>query len=293
MGVLLRKLFFVFIFCLVGCNTSPQKQLPPHTQRVISHAEQAGFNLHHYKTKTFVISAYQRLPTPLAPLVHVYIEGDGNSWKTRYKLSDNPTPRQPLALELAIKDPHSHVIYLGRPCQYTPHHIDTACAPKYWSSHRYAPEVIASMDEVLTALKEKMPTTDFILIGFSGGASISALLASQRQDIAGLITVAGDLNHEKLNQYHHTSKLDGSLNPINIAHLLKNIPQQHWNGAQDDIVPPWVAEQFAKAIDNPLCVQIYTLKEVSHHKGWVAHWDGILKEPLKCHSPLAHQNISS
>jgi len=275
----MKRLFIILCCGILGCSTAPN-QLSPSAQRVITQAEQANMTLHLYTTQKFVISAYERLPETTPSTIHVYIEGDGNSWKTRYKLSDNPTPRQPLALELASHDPHSHVIYLGRPCQYTPHTLDTACHSKYWSSHRYAPEVIESMDEILTALKKKTHATHFVLIGFSGGASVATLLASKRQDISSLITVAGDLNHETLNQYHRTSPLIGSLNPTEVASSLKYLTQHHWNGSKDRVVPVWIAEQFAKEIDNPACVHIHTLKGVSHHKGWVAHWDEILKESL-------------
>ncbi len=277
----MKYLSFILILLLVGCqSTSPR--LAPNTHRTTTQAEQKGFSAKRYATKTFLLTTYEKMPrTPTATL-HVYIEGDGNSWKTKYKLSDNPTPHQPLALKLALQDPHSHVVYLARPCQYTPLNMDSNCSAKFWSSHRYAPEVIASMNEVLDQLKEKSKNTHFVLIGFSGGASVATLIAAQRKDISGLITVAGDLNHETLNQYHKTTPLTGSLNPSNVAHLVKNLPQHHWNGTRDKIVPTWVALDFAKKVNNPACVQVTTLKGVSHHKGWEERWGEIIGAPLRC-----------
>lgn len=267
---------------LLSCSTPINKQPPRSTQRVINIASEAGFSLQRYPTRSFLLTAYEHLPPIPTQVVHLYIEGDGNSWKTKYRLSDNPTPKQPLALKLAILDPHSHVVYVSRPCQYTPHDLDPKCSAKYWSSHRYAPEVIQATNDVLDQIKEKVKNTNFVLIGFSGGASVAALVASERQDVLGLITVAGDLNHDALNQYHQTSPLEGSLNPTKIAPQLKNLPQHHWNGSSDRIVPTWVAEDFAKKVNNPACVEVHTLKGASHHKGWEKHWNEIINTQLRC-----------
>ncbi len=272
--------FILFLF-LVGCHSAPIL-LHPNTQHVTTQAEKIGFSPKRYATKTFLLTTYEKSPMTPATTIHVYIEGDGNSWKTKYKLSDNPTPHQPLALKLALRDQHSHVVYLARPCQYTPLNLDLHCSNKFWSSHRYAPEVIASMNEVLDQLKEKSKNSNFVLIGFSGGASVATLIAAQRKDISGLITVAGDLNHEKLNQFHKTTPLNGSLNPSNVAHLVKDLPQHHWNGSRDKIIPTWVAEDFARKVNNPACVKVTTLKGVSHHKGWEERWEEIMKEPVSC-----------
>jgi dienelactone hydrolase len=99
-----------------------------------------------------------------------------------------------MALRLALLDPHPNVIYLARACQYTPPELNPSCTDQYWSSHRYAAEVIKAMNDVLSQIKTKTKNTEFMLIGFSGGANVAALLASQRSDVRGLITVAGDLD---------------------------------------------------------------------------------------------------
>jgi pimeloyl-ACP methyl ester carboxylesterase len=274
----MRSLFIAALILLAGCNSV--YQLPRPTTEVISQAEQRGMSLQQYPTQTFVISAYERLPAKAVSTVHVYIEGDGNSWKSKYRLSKNPTPKHPLALALALRDPYSHVIYLARPCQYTPHELDTTCVAKYWSSHRYAPEVLTAMNETLDQIKAKTHAQHFVLVGFSGGASIATLLSAQRNDIVNLITVAGDLNHQALNQYHHTSPLTGSLNPTTYAVQLKDLPQHHWAGSEDPIVPPWVAEQFAVAVNSPNQVHVHTLPGATHHRGWTERWDEILKVSL-------------
>ncbi|MBS0285781.1 MAG: alpha/beta hydrolase [Proteobacteria bacterium] len=273
-------IYAIFIF-LMACS-SAQKPYDHHTHKVINQAFQQGFTQKQYATHYFVLTTFEHIPQPAPDTLYVYIEGDGNSWKTRYRLSDNPTPKQPLGLKLAINDPHPGVIYIGRPCQYTPLALDKNCDPKYWSSHRYAPEVISSFDELLTQVKNKHKNTNFVLVGFSGGASVALLSAAKRKDVIGIFTVAGDLDHEILNQHHKTTPLTGSLNPSTVAKQINPIPQHHWVGDKDTIVPMWLAQSYAQKANNPSCVKVFTLKGASHHKGWEQKWREIVSAELKC-----------
>lgn len=278
-----RHLIFILfsMFCTLSCSTNQPPLLPKTTTEVIDKAEKKGFSLRRYHTSSFVLSGYERM-TAQNDIIHIYIEGDGNSWKSKHKLSNNPTPKQPLALQLALQDQHPQVIYIARPCQFTPLALDPSCESKYWSSHRYAKEVVQAFEDSLDHIKEKYPHSEgFLLIGFSGGASIAALIASERKDIVGLITVAGDLNHVALNRHHHTTPLTGSLNPMDVAQKLHHLPQQHWNGAQDRIVPSWIANQFSKRVNNPECCKVQTLTGVEHHAGWVDKWPEMIQTPFK------------
>lgn len=277
----MKTVFGSLIACLLcfllSCSSSPTKPVPypKSTQTVIAKASQAGFSAHRYTTTPFVITAYERLHSSQHTTIHAYIEGDGNSWKTKYRLSNNPTPKQPLALRLAIKDPHPNVIYLARPCQYTPPDLNPACEGKYWSSHRYSEEVINSMNQTLNQIKEKAKNTHFVLVGFSGGASVATLVASRRQDIQSIITVAGDLDHHALTDHHGTTPLHGSLNPMHVTEQIKHIPQHHWAGKKDKIVPSWMPEHFVKKLNSPVA-KAHVLKDATHHKGWEKHWHEIL-----------------
>ena len=48
--------------------------------------------------------------------IHVYIEGDGSPWVNGgATVAANPTPRNPLALQLMATSPYNSV-YVGRPC---------------------------------------------------------------------------------------------------------------------------------------------------------------------------------
>lgn len=266
------------MFLLAGC----QGQAIKSTQQIIKEIESKGFKREEYVTHTFRLTTFEKLTSNLTNTLHVYIEGDGNSWKSRYVLSNNPTPKQPLALQLAERDTHSDVVYIARPCQYTSHALDPHCIPQYWSSHRYAPEVIQAFHETLDQIKLKTQKTHLYLIGFSGGASIAALLAIERKDIICLTTIAGDLNHEALSQHHRTTPLTHSLNPITIAAQLKSLPQYHFSGAQDKIVPSKIAKEFANAVNDPACVRVQVFPNVKHHKGWLELAEIICTVKMQC-----------
>jgi hypothetical protein len=288
-----RTIFIVGVLIgLIACTPISQYQIPLSTQKVIHQAEAQYFQPISYTTSYFDFSAWEKLAKIKLikqdthvnleqPYVsHIYIEGDGNSWKTKYKLSDNPTPKQPLALKLAIQDKHPHVIYLARPCQYL-QAPSKNCEAKYWSSHRYSETVVNGINEVLTQIKTQHPNTRFVLIGFSGGGTLAALLSSKRTDIAGLITVAGNLDHIALGKYHKVSPLKGSLNPIDYADQLRAIPQRHFVGAEDTTVPPWVAKHYVQNLQSD-CASVNIMKNYGHHKGWEKHWPELIRQPLPC-----------
>lgn len=290
---------------LSGCSTfGPSDPISTQAHAVISQAERQGFVPMLYDTSLVTYAVWEKNKqdshskingtATLAKQenhqrynrdsqnnwdIHLYIEGDGNSWKTRYQLSDNPTPKNPLTLKLAMQDANANVIYIARPCQY---HFDSAkCKSRYWSDARYSEEVIQSTNEVLTQIKARHPRARFLLIGFSGGGNIAALLSARRDDVSGLITIAGNLDHDALSEYHHVTPMRASLNAIHYANELKNIPQKHYVGSKDKIVPAWLTKKYTQSLNSP-CVSMEIIKGNTHHKGWEEKWPQFLKEALPC-----------
>ncbi|MCD8562495.1 MAG: hypothetical protein LRY54_00110 [Alphaproteobacteria bacterium] len=131
----------------------------------------------------FMLTSYERMHEHNAPAT-VYIEGDGLAWLSRNEISLDPTPTNPVALNLAAMDKAKNVAYLARPCQFSKM-IDknTACPAKYWTNERFAPDVINAMNAALDNIKHQYDITEFNLVGFSGGANIAALLAAARTDV--------------------------------------------------------------------------------------------------------------
>jgi len=222
----------------------------------------------------FDITTWQRVRTPhTGDTINIYIEGDGLAWLSKYKVSPNPTPTEPLMLELASRDRSPNVIYMARPCQYTGWIKEGYCSSIYWTGGRTAPEVIKSFQSALDQIKMKYGNKDFYLTGYSGGAAVAAILAANRDDVKALRTIAGNLDYQTFTNYHKVSPLYASMDPINFAYEIRNIPQLHLVGGSDKIVPEIIFDSWAKTSDNPQCVKDYVVAGVTHEDGWLDEWN--------------------
>lgn len=235
-------------------------------------------------TQLFNLTSWQRLSRPGEP-VHVYIEGDGLAWLNRRTKSLDPTPPDPMALRLAVADTSSNVVYIARPCQYSGWNNAGACPSLYWTSGRTAHEVIQSYQEALNSIKAANPTSGFHLIGYSGGAAVAALAAAERQDILSLRTVAGNMDYTVFSNLHHISPIDASLNPSDAAAKIAHIPQRHFIGAEDKVVPQTVINGWKAAAGNTTCIETTIVPDAAHEKGWTEKWPSLLTLPLPCTTP--------
>ncbi len=200
----------------------------------------------------------------------VYIEGDGFSWKNRYTLSADPTPKKSVSLQLAFHDSSPNVLYLARPCQYTGS-SGSGCHPGYWSTHRYSSEIVDSMNMAITQIKERINAKSVRLVGISGGGVIAALITLLRKDVAGLITIGANLDHKAWTTYHRVTPLDGSLNPADFAVQIQSVPQVHFVGGKDKIVPESVVRSYQEKMTRPNLTEIIIIPEYDHCCCWVEH----------------------
>lgn len=205
--------------------------------------------------------------------MRMYIEGDGLSWVTRSRLSQDPTPITPLAAKLMLLDPSGCKAYLARPCQYT---LDAQCTNDYWSSRRFSPEVIESYSQALDGLKERYALHSFTVIGYSGGGAVAALVAASRTDVTQLITVAGNVDTQTWVELHNLDPLEGSLNPADAANRLETIEQFHLIGKEDTIVPPEVFFAYRNRFNHPQKIHYHLYDHVTHKEGWEEPWSRFL-----------------
>ena len=231
----------------------------------------------------FALTAYERI-RETGGNATIYIEGDGQAWLSRRIPSGDPTPVNPVALHLATRDNGQNVIYLARPCQYSKGlNTYAPCDDRaWWTSKRLAREVLDSMNAALNDIKKRYDIKKFDLVGFSGGGGVAVLLGAERKDIATIRTVAGNLDHDTFTAYHGISPMSGSINPLEAAAKTAAIPQHHFIGEWDDIVPQSIVASFLKAAGSDRCIQYGIVKEASHEKGWVDKWPALLQEPVTC-----------
>lgn len=275
----LRTKLLLIVTLLSACASAPS----PEVRRRMADglAQSAGFSQVMLNAEGFTLRAYLRATAPGQPLT-VYIEGDGYAWKTRHQPSDDPTPTDPLALRLALQDPASNVVYLGRPCQYLTQDAKRPCTPDYWTGKRYAEEVIVATGAALTQLRALAQASGLHLVGYSGGAAVAALTAARRDDVLSLRTVAGNLDHAALTARHGVSTLQGSLNAIDQAARLSALPQRHFVGGKDRIVPPDIARRFVTRLETRRCAVVDVVENASHDAGWIEAWPQLLGQEVNC-----------
>jgi len=239
-------------------------------------ATNAGWHKLRLPTSRFLLIAYAPETTTGSPTLTIYIEGDGLAWVTGSTPSDNPTPRTPLALELALKHKQSPAAYLARPCQYVQGNDQQNCEQRYWTNARFAPEVIIASNQAITELKRQFNADKLVLVGYSGGGAVAALVTAKRDDVIQLITVAGNLDHQAWTKLHDMQPLSGSLNAADSWLKLLNIPQLHLVGGSDDIVPLAVAESYRSRFPDDNRPGVIVINGFDHHCCWVQQWPALI-----------------
>lgn len=218
------------------------------------------------------------MPAPALPVVGgelltVFVEGDGNAWSSRSRPSADPTPKNPLALKLALSsDGNARIAYMARPCQFEAR-AWPGCTPALWTGARYGDESLAVMSSALDAIKEE--GEQVLIVGYSGGGVMAALLAATRDDVVGFITVAANLDTEAWTEHHQVSPLVGSLVPLAYGERLAKIPQVHLVGGRDEIVPLGITDSYLREVAISAKMHRITQPEFDHHCCWVRDWPAI------------------
>lgn len=272
-------LFTTLSLTLGACGTTSVDTRRHLAQNI---AAQSALQEHVIPTHGFDLTSFSKITQPGTAAV-VYIEGDGLAWRGRRTPSNDPTPTNPVALRLAQADSAANVIYLARPCQYTRGH---ACDKAYWTAQRFAPEVITAMNAALENIVRAHHISGVRLVGFSGGGAVAALLAARRPDVIDLRTVAGNLDIDAHSLAHHVSPLRGSLNPVQDAALLRTMPQHHFIGMADKIVPPGVYQSYARALGETPCLHHSIIAGTTHGEGWDKKWARLQGITPSCTAPL-------
>ncbi|KGK42128.1 hypothetical protein LH51_09375 [Nitrincola sp. A-D6] len=218
--------------------------------------------------KNFNLMAYLPGDEVEGDVLTLYLEGDGFAWVNRSQPSANPTPLNPLALRLALAQKYGNAAYLARPCQYIDA-ADEACYQRYWTDARFAQEVIDATDIAIDTLKQHFNASELILVGYSGGAAVAALVAARRTDVVHLITVAGNLDHLAWTAHHRVRPLSASLNPADVALVLADLPQTHFIGGLDQIIPLQLAQRWPVAFRGINDTNLRILPMADHACCWV------------------------
>jgi hypothetical protein len=241
-------------------------------------AQGAGLVARRFDAGPFVLAAWQKPGKPEGGTLTVYLEGDGRAFVNRGRIAENPTPDDPVALRLAGADPRLAVLYLARPCQYVEGADFRHCAPLYWSTGRFAPEIVAATATAIDQAKRETGAAKIELVGYSGGGVLALLVAARRRDVADLITVAAPLDTAAWTRHHGVSPLSDSLDPAAAAPDLATLPQVHFVGADDAVVPVDVVESYRRAAGDRADIKIVSISAYTHECCWARNWPELLAQ---------------
>ncbi len=260
-----RRLAILLCLIVTACSSLADRQaLAPRLTRT------SGWSFETLTGGSFAMAAAVA-PLRASPTLVVYLEGDGFAYVTRSRPASDPTPLDPTALRLALAHPDQGVnlAWLGRPCQYV---MSPECRAAYWTDRRYAPEIVDGISAAIDQLKARSHATRLVLVGYSGGGAIAALLAARRGDVARLVTVAGDLDLGYWTARQKLTPLSGSLDPADFAPALAGVPQVHFAGGKDEVVGTDVARAYLARLPASAPARLIEVPAFSHSCCWVRDW---------------------
>ncbi|CAL60800.1 putative alpha/beta-Hydrolase [Herminiimonas arsenicoxydans] len=259
---------------LVACTSNDPALRRNHASKL---ALDAGWSRATLEAGKFSLIAFTSPDMAQNNILTIYIEGDGFAWIDASTPSFDPTPRNPIALRLAIRDPNKAVAYLARPCQYTYDSERNNCRTQYWTTDRFAPEVIEATNQAVNQLKTNSGAKKIRIIGYSGGAAVAALVAARRGDVMMLVTVAGNLDHRAWTKMHGVTPLSGSLNSADYAQALHSIPQQHYVGGRDTNIDVSITQSYVSNFPAPLPF-VTVVPSYTHFCCWEDKWPELVNQ---------------
>jgi len=80
-----------------------------------------------------------------------------------------------------------------------------------------------------------------------------------------------------------------SLNPVDISEKLTALPQLHFVGISDKVIPKQVALRFIarqQSQSNPAPCAGLMMVAAGHQDNWVQQWPQLLRQPFPCQGAL-------
>ncbi len=265
-NTLTNRILFVFVgaFFWVGCASL--------AENFAARAESL-----HMKREVITGARFRHVvytkPGYITKTLHIYLDGDGITWIAG-RPSDDPTPRNPLVLNLMAQD-GAPAAYVGRPCYHSVNSVGE-CSSRLWLKDRYSEDVIASLAAVIKQLLGRGGYEKVSLFGHSGGGALAVLLASRLHQVVSVVTVAAVLDLDAWAAYTAPNDLSGSLNPAALPPLPPLIRQRHYAGAKDAIVPATLMTKAAVHLGSELIL----VDDYDHVCCWELKWRNILVDVI-------------
>jgi hypothetical protein len=259
----------IAVLLLTGCVGS-RADLLREAEKI---AQASGLSALVLRSGDFWVLGFER-PGESRGLLVVYIEGDGRAWTTPWQPSSDPTPTDPIGLRMAAADPFRPLLYLARPCQFV---VAKSCRTALWTSDRLSPAVVAAYHRLIDDAQTRTHSDRLGLVGYSGGGTLAGLIAEERHDVAWLITVGANLDLGAWVQLHSVDRLSGSLDPTVRIRSIERLPQTHFVGAEDSVVPATVVESFMARLPTDAPARLIVVPGFDHSCCWAEAWPQLLK----------------
>jgi len=260
-----------------------------HTDRAYDKAYEltrmARWSPAYIETSHFTLKSYlsPQRQTKNLPLV-IYIEGDGSGWINKNRIAPDPTPQEPFMLSVATQDTTFDSVYIARPCQYVlKEQKGFNCQYALWTDGRFNDVVITDINEAIDWALRQKGHRNVILVGGSGGATVALLVAARRNDVIGIVSLAGLLNHGNWTRYHRITPLGQSLDTTAIYSKIAAIPQIHIMGQEDEIIPNKLSlleiRKMRKTGGNKISYR--RIPDLDHDCCWGRYWKKTHREIIR------------
>ena len=261
-------LLCVLLPFLVACSPSTRFNLAADARGLVREQISAG---------NLPVIIYRDREISRSGEIHIYLDGDGKPWIGGKRIAVDPTTRSKLVLDMISAD-EAPAILVGRPCYYIQvSERPDSCSESLWTSHRYSPEVVSAISDAIALQLKKYQPRKLVLIGYSGGGTLAALVASQLESVDVLVTVAANLNVDAWSELHGYTPLARSLNEENFPYIPDAIKQFHFVGGADRNVPPWITDSVAGRQESARLIE---RTDFTHECCWPKDWASALKELL-------------
>lgn len=205
----------------------------------------------------------------------LFIDGDGTPWTDGgRRVAEDPTPRRPLGLELAVSTRYGSVLYLGRPC-YLGLAPSAECHPSDWTAGRYSRDVVESLAAAINGFAQGHGFREVIVVGHSGGGTLAVLVAPYVAGLRAVITIAANLDVKAWTAYHGYLPLSDSLDPTDSPPLASDVTEIVLAGGVDRNVPPALLDTYFAR--HPTA-QLWTFTGFDHRCCWQEEWPTLLPQ---------------